>query len=131
MWAWLLREAVDRAGFQVASRPGVDETRFSFATTTHQVFVTASHELHRGVEDPGLMRRFAADLGAARAWVEGIDPTEQRIMRVDGIELRPLLTLEEREAQLSDSMVTPSRLREAHETALDEAWPVLDEEPDA
>lgn len=130
MWAWLLREAVDRAGFQVASRPGVDETRFSFATATHQVFVSAPHELHRGVEDSALMRRFTADLSAARAWVEGIDAGEERIMRVDGMELRPLLSMEEREAQAGDQVVSPVAARRAHETVLDEGWPVLEEEPD-
>lgn len=129
MWAWLLREAVDRAGFRDASRPGVDETRFCYATQTHIVFVTAPHELHRGAEDTKLMRRFSADLGAARAWVEGVDADEARILRVDGMELRPLLTMEEREAQAQDQMVTPVAARRAHETVLDEGWAVLDEEP--
>lgn len=129
MWAWLLREAVDRAGFRVATRPGVDETRFCYSTLTHIVFVTAPHELHRGAEDVRLMRRFSADLGAAREWVEGADPTDERIVRLDGMELRPLTSIEGHEPQAGDAMVTPARLRQEHETALDEGWPVLDEEP--
>lgn len=133
---WLQREA-ERRGFRRACRPDVDETRFVYASATHVVYVTAPHTLHRGVDDPSLLRSWISDLEAARAWCDGADADETRVLIVDNVMLRPITSMEGRADQVEQSWPGKLRFATPEEQALIEhdmdlrSWPTLEEEPDA
>lgn len=127
---WLQREA-ERLGFRRASRAGVDEARFAFSTSTHIAFVTAPHELHRGVEDASLLATFRADLLAAVGFCEAA--TDERVLVAERIEMRPLVSFDAPAPQRMDSWPSSTTPHEAaiieHDADL-RSWPVLGEDPD-
>lgn len=124
----LLDEVAARAGFVPASRPDRDESRWRFSTDTHDVFVSARHELHRVQDDRAMARELEADLAMAREWVESV-VSDMRILRVDRMELRPRVGFNPAAAPSGDEVVTLTR-PEAQALHDPDSWPVLDEEPD-
>lgn len=119
-------DLADRYGFLPASRPGVDESRWSRSSATHEAFVSAGHLLCRGVLDAHELSVFQADLSTAREWLE--EGGDGRILRVGQIEMRPLASFE-LEVQAGDELVSLSR-PEAQALHSPDDWPVLEEEPD-